>query len=171
MNEVNEKKIKSYISLKSDYWENILKTNCYAFALGLDVPEHEIFLSAYQLGFMAKEKFNIPLCEIKEMTYEQRLLLDLKALKIAYEVIKDDKIVGYYEVGNYVCNYWDILLFSHCSHRDFHFARRGYDGKLYHKMGYWNVPAKCSETAIEKEGYRLVRKYRLRYWERNESLL
>ena len=34
MSEINEKNIKSLISLIEDYWENNFTTNCYAFALG-----------------------------------------------------------------------------------------------------------------------------------------
>lgn len=43
-----------YISLTYDYWENAMDTNCYAFALGLDIPEDEIVKNAYQLGVIGQ---------------------------------------------------------------------------------------------------------------------
>ena len=164
MSEINEKYIKSLISLKEDYWENDFNTNCYAFALGLDIPEEEICKNAYQLGFIAAKKFNISIQEVLKLSLEDRFLLDLKAIKIAYYEIDEEQSAGMYHLGNYVCHHWDISLYS--NGKDFHFMRCNYNGELYHKVGNLGGPKKCEETIEYLTQYRLIRKYRLRYWEK-----
>lgn len=168
MSSINEKSIKSLISLREDYWENNFNTNCYAFALGLDIPENKICKNAYQLGFIAAEKFGFQIKELLNLSIEDRFLLDLKALKIAYYEINEDQVAGWYYLGNYICYYWDVLLYS--NDKDFHFARRNYNGELYNKVGYFGIPKKCEETEEYLKNYRLVRKYRLRYWEKINNL-
>ena len=168
MSEINDKNIKSLLSLKDDGWINDFTTNCYAFALGLDIPENEICKNAYQLGFIAAYKFGLQIEEILSLTLEDRFLLDLKALKIAYYEIEGDQAAGWYYLGNYICHYWDVLLYS--NGKDFHFARRNYNGELYNKIGYLGIPIKCEETVEYLSQYTLVRKYRLRYWEKDNNL-
>lgn len=51
MLEIDEKNIKSLISLKDDGWINDFTTNYYAFALGLDIPENEICKKSKYFGF------------------------------------------------------------------------------------------------------------------------
>ena len=169
MLEIDEKKIKSLISLKEDYWENNFTTNCYAFALGLDIPEAQICKNAYQLGFIAAKKFGIDIKRILNMSLEERFLLDLKALKIAYYEIREEQAAGWYYLGNYVCNYWDVLLYS--NGKDFHFLRRNYNGELYNKIGYLGIPKKCEETVGYLSRCILIKKYRLRYWEKINKFL
>ena len=160
----NEDYIRSLISLKEEYWENDFDTNCYAFALGLDIPESEIGKNAYQLGFIASQKFGLSFQDILKLSFEDRFTLDLKALKIAYfEITKDEK-AGWYYLGNYVCTYWDVILYV--KNNDFHFAKRTYDGELYHKIGYLGKPQKCIDNKEYLQQFKLVKKYRLRYWEK-----
>jgi len=47
------KEIKGLISLREEYWEYIFQTNCYAFALGIDIPENDICKNAFQPGVIA----------------------------------------------------------------------------------------------------------------------
>ena len=62
--------IRNLISLKEDYWEYDFDTNCYAFALGLDVIEDDIVKDAFQLGVMGSTIKGLPLESIKEMSFE-----------------------------------------------------------------------------------------------------
>lgn len=164
-------KIKSLISLKSDDWENTVKTNCYVFALGLDVPENQICLSAYQVGVIGCEIFGWDKKTLYKLDYEQRFQLDLNALKIGFTQIVEDKTAGVYINGNYNCTFWDVLLFSYgLGDIDFHFARRNDEGKLWHKSGYFASPKECTEEEIVRNGDKLVKKYRLRYWEIKDLL-
>lgn len=167
MFEINEKNIKSLISLKEDYWENNFTTNCYAFALGLDIPEDEICKNAYQLGFIACKKFSLQIKDVLKLNLEERFLLDLKALKIAYYEIEEEQTAGWYYLGNYVCHYWDVVLYL--NGKDFHFSRTNYDGELYNKVGYFGIPLKCEKNVEYLSKYNLIKKYRLRYWEKQNS--
>lgn len=163
---IDEKNIKSQISLKEEYWEVYFGTNCYAFALGLDVPESEICKDAYELGIIGANKFNIPIKDILKLSFESRLLLDLKALKIAYKEIDKTEKAGFYYIGNYICRHWDIILFKEKNGNSFHFVRKNYNGVLYHKIGYFAQPMKLEKDKVLKE-YEPIKKYRLRYWERD----
>ena len=158
--------IKSNITLnENDSWNNRSTTNCYAFALGLDIPEKEICENAYQPGVMASNVLNIPLNKLKKISIEERMILDFKVLKLGYEISKEKKPKTYYPCGNYWCDSWDILLFLK-NHSDFHFARVNSFGELYHKVGWFYVPFKTSVENIEKQGYKLTKTYRLRNWKR-----
>lgn len=165
MLKIDERKVKSLISLKELWWENSFGTNCYAFALGLDVPENEICKNAYQPGVIAAEKFGLPIDEVLKLKLEDKFLLDLNALKIAYYETIEDQSANYRFLRNYVCYYWDVLLYS--NDEDFHFVRRNYYGKLYHKIGYLGVPKECEENDEYLNQYTLVKKYRLRFWKRH----
>lgn len=130
--------IKELISLKEEYWEYYQDTNCYAFALGLDVPENEIIKNAYQLGVIGAAVYEIPIQKLKKMSFEKRLVLDLQALKISYkEASPSDKTYSKF-INNYISNYWIIALFQ--NQDDFHFLRKNYNDEWYHKRGYLASP-------------------------------
>ena len=59
---LNLKKIQDYIGLKTDFWVNTTTTNCYAYALGLDIPETNIVEGAYRLGTLGAIKEKITAC-------------------------------------------------------------------------------------------------------------
>lgn len=42
--------LRRHIILNNCEWKNILTTNCYAYALGLDIPQEKIGNCAYELG-------------------------------------------------------------------------------------------------------------------------
>ena len=120
------------IDIKNRYWKNLNRTNCYAYALGLDVPEEEIMDGAFHvLGKMA-------ISTDLEMTDEdmyyissiERLEMDLDFLHLKYEeagpfdLVKD--------------NEW-LIAFFNCPYNlygDFHFARRNDAGLWVHKLGW-----------------------------------
>lgn len=169
--------IKQLISLKEEYWEYDLDTNCYAFALGLDFPENEIVKNAYQLGIIGATINNRPINQLKKMTFEERLFLDLRTLKINYEEVLPSEKSGFdfYTKNDgitYLNNYWLIALFS--NDKNFHFLRKSYDGIWYQKHGYFaspinydndkriiTNPKQCNIT-----GYQYIKTYKLKYTER-----
>lgn len=169
---INE--IKQLISLREEYWEYDFHTNCYAFALGLDVVEDEIIKNAYQLGIMGANIKDIPISELKRMTFEERLVLDLAALKINYKEVSSTERSGYdfhYNKNNRITSadyYWLIALFS--SGESFHFLRKSYDGIWYQKHGYFapvinydsdrkiiTSPEQCNIN-----GYEYIKTYKLK---------
>ena len=48
------------IDLNKVKWENKSTSNCYAFALGLDIPEKKICEAAYVPGVMSGSLINLP---------------------------------------------------------------------------------------------------------------
>lgn len=174
--------VKQLISLREEYWEYDFDTNCYAFALGLDVPEGEITKKAYQLGVIGAVVMEIPIVELKKMTFEERLFLDLDALGIIHEEVSFDECSGFKYVYDkrgrttFIDTYWLISLFS--SGDDFHFLRKSYNGKWWHKQGYFGCPTDLdsNKSVITNpemcniRGYEYVKTYKLSYREKYRSL-
>ena len=156
------KKIKKAMEVEKDYksWINIGNTNCYAYALGLDIPEWRIHWKAYNLGYFAL--FSKYKKEDELKTYEDRLIADLEFLNIDYDVCLD---IGYHcDFDPCYEKHRDILFFQKlkCGEdSDFHFARYGKDGKLYHKKGWGRDPLETTIEDIEKDGYKFSKRYRL----------
>ncbi len=139
--DLNQENIKKLISLKEKNWENIDTTNCYAFALGLDIPERNLATNIYQLGVFYSIMNDVPFYELNMMPYEKRLLLDLKALGIKYSLSSPNEnstcSYNFGENGIESINYyWLISMFENSKTLDFHFLRKSMDGKWWHKEGY-----------------------------------
>jgi len=125
--------IKGKITLYPENWDNTYTTNCYAYALGLDIPEFKICKGAYQPGSISME-FN-PLVFDQYFNYNtliENLENDLKMLDISYrEVEPNEKIED---------NEWKISVFTdNCDDEriiDFHFLRQNSDGVWFHKNGF-----------------------------------
>lgn len=161
--------IKQLISLKEDYWENNFDTNCYAFALGLDIPETDIIYNAYQPGIIGSIIYDIPAKRLINMSYEERIILDMKALKIQFNEALPNEETKYSYIKNSIEKTWIIALFS--NDRDFHFARKNYDGKWYHKIGYFGIPTAYDSNhkiinnvaSCSIRDYQYIKSYRLQY--------
>ncbi|MBR2712342.1 MAG: hypothetical protein IKE73_01385 [Bacilli bacterium] len=141
---LNIEEIKRHIYLFEDgEWENNFDTNCYAYALGLDYPEKAFPFRAYQLGVFGAIRYGFAPMDVCFFTYEDRLKFDLKALKIKYREIDPEEKTFYIRHDkrgeNYTIDYfWSIALFD--NGQDFHFLRKGFDDKWYHKYGYFSYP-------------------------------
>lgn len=127
--------IRNSIDLEKKDWINIDDTNCYAYALGLDIPGYEIVDYAYIPGVIADS--DISLRSHKIFSYEDLLYnmyLDFIKLGIDFREIKPLDEVSVDE--------WKIALFITKSYysadglEDFHFLRQHNDGFWYHKDGY-----------------------------------
>ena len=88
-------------------WKNILKTNCFAFAMGLDIPENDICEQAYSLGKIATELEIYP----KNYTYEERFINDIKALGLSYETSNEKELYSG-KLNSYPGRHFDILFFT-----------------------------------------------------------
>lgn len=131
--------IKSNISLIKDSWKNYSTTNCYAYALGLDLPEEKISENAYQVGIIGAQLFGFDYVDLRMMPYEDRLKMDLFALEIELKEASPDfnaVIKPYYVNGKKIFTEytWPIALFE--SDANVHFLRKKKDGTWYHKYGY-----------------------------------
>ncbi len=166
-------KIKYLISLREEYWENNFDTNCYAFALGLDIPENEIVKKAYQLGVIGAIVKQIPMEILKKLSFEERLILDLEVLDINWQTSTIDDSSDF-KIGNdYTDLWWIISLLS--NGENFHFIRKSYDGIWYQKWGYFapvinfDFDKKIITNPNEANfgEYKLVKTYKLSYKEKD----
>lgn len=132
---ININELRRHIELKTEYWVNRNTTNCYAYALGFDIPESIIREGAYSLGTIGLLREKIDPSFRIYYSKETRLLKDLKALKLKcveaspYEVIRDDDKNSYFLIS----------LFE--KEGDFHFLRKSkLDNTWWHKRGWSENP-------------------------------
>ena len=133
---VNASKVKDLINLKVDSWDYPSSTNCYAFALGLDVPFSKITKSAYVIGCFSEDSLKRKRINVYSLDYQQALQYDLKRLGISCVEVDPT-----YVVNNFDANYTSFLIALYKGDHDFHFLRKNnYDNTWYHKEGYVSFP-------------------------------
>lgn len=123
-------------------------SNCYAYALGLDINENSICKHAYQPGIMGSIILNLPIINLKEMPIEERMLIDLEALKIKYKEVEPEENYNYtfhtYKNSNAISSItydWPVAVFEAKEDLiDFHFMRKWNDGTWRHKLGFVSYP-------------------------------
>ena len=135
----NLKLLNYKINLTKKHWIHFVKTNCYAYALGLDIREDKIKRHAYQPGVMSNYKHFIHFNSL--FTYEHlinAIYADMDALGIEIKLIKyDDKISD---------DSWKVALFITRYSKesnyldDYHFLRYK-NNAWYHKNGYDSFPS------------------------------
>ena len=115
-----------------DAWKNMDSTNCYAYALGLDIEENSICYNAYQPGVISGRILNYS--DLNNLDVEDILngiYSDLNALGISYrEVFPNARLSS----GEWVI----ALLASRTGSKidGFHFLRKNGGFLWYHKDGY-----------------------------------
>ena len=124
--------IRNLINLDKTNWINMTSTNCYAYALGLDVPEYKIANFAYIPGVMSQSDIFLP--NFGLFTYDSlinNIYSDMEALKIEIKEINplDDVSYDEWKVALFITKYYNLL-------DDYHFLRQSKNGIWYHKSGY-----------------------------------
>lgn len=135
------KYIRDNINLNKRYWKHIFTTNCYAFALGLDIREKQIMMGAYQPGIIGKYLYSVGYS--KYFSYPSLIESIQKDMGVIGINIRE---INYTEEIS--PNEWKIALFTvfHANEfyseylSDFHFLRQLDDGMWYHKPGYNKFP-------------------------------
>lgn len=141
---MNLQELRALIDIDKSEWVNIDTTNCYAYALGLDIPEYKIRNAAYVPGVIANS--NIFLRSQKIFSYDDLLnnmYLDFNGLGIDFREIKPLDEINIDE--------WKIALFVTRAYSyggtdfltDFHFLRQHNDGFWYHQDGYHGIISRC----------------------------
>lgn len=137
--------IRKKINLKSNHWIHYHTTNCYAYALGLDIRERKIVKDAYKPGAMSgyekaikKNQLFIREDLIKAIFMDMDLLgIQIKQINLT-DNIDDDA--------------WKIALFitrySKYSKNldDFHFLREVSNNMWYHKVGFDSRPTNLDDN-------------------------
>ena len=124
------------IDLNKVKWENKSTSNCYAFALGLDIPEKKICEAAYVPGVMSGSLINLPAkysFTLDELIRSLESDFDFLGIQYRENVSKEELEEGEWLIALYVS-----YLFSHRKDRlsDYHFIRLLSDGIWYHKNGF-----------------------------------
>lgn len=132
---ISLQELRKIINLNKIDWNNQFYTNCYAYALGLDIRESRIIENAFVPGIISNSEKNII---ARNFTYEElitNLYNDLDFLEINFREIKPNEIISSDE--------WKIALFTQPDKvdlQDFHFLRLCKDEIWHHKKGWCNYP-------------------------------
>ena len=131
--------IRNRINVNKHVWQHIFSTNCYAFALGLDVREKDIGEYVYQPGILGTSSDSVAYHE----EFEYELLLaniydDLKFLGISFEDANPNDAITLdsWKIALMVSQIEDDMLY------DYHFLRQLPNGIWYHKTGWYQPPTK-----------------------------
>lgn len=143
-------------------WRWNRKTNCYAYAVGLDIPDFLISrtIPPYYLGYLFtiyKKEFKTwqeHMDFLSNFFYDKRIQLDLKTIAIPFEQIDltdklrnefERKIVFFKTVHQkYYLYYGNHSCQSPIPWHSFHFYVQDYDGIWKHKNGYEDAPTSKS---------------------------
>lgn len=125
--------LRAAINLEKTKWNNIYNTNCYAYALGLDIVEKDIIDYAFIPGIMSGSE--VDLSKRFTFSYEeliQNLYNDFEFLGINFREVNPYEIIGIdeWKIALFTTPYWNQL-------DDFHFLRLCSDKIWHHKNG-WN---------------------------------
>ena len=136
----------------SEWNEYLYSTNCYAFSLGIKAKEDDICPNAYWCGHIANSVLGTETDDEADNVerVEGLILNDFQALGIDYQVFQDVDKYQYLKELEHPSDCWDILLFIDSSTHDYHFARVGSEGILYHKPGWGYAPKATSIEHIER---------------------
>lgn len=135
------KSLRSKINVYKKKWIHNFTTNCYAYALGLDIPENHIKRFAYSPGGISGSKECLKTEKIYSFsTLIENLHSDLDCLGIEFKEIKPTEKVADDE--------WKIALFTSSLEfynysefiYGFHFLRQSKQGNWYHKRGWFRTP-------------------------------
>ena len=134
--------IRGEVQVYPESWINMRTTNCYAFALGLDIRESSICSGAYQPGVISGKK---------ELDLSNRRFLYSDLIKCIEEDLNNLGIL-YREIDTMdkvELNEWKMALFvetnSECDENylsGFHFLRTNQKGNWVHKADYYTSPSK-----------------------------
>ena len=133
----DQDKLHDMINPRPTSWENVYGTNCYAYALGLDIPEKEIAKDAYSyigtMGFCHNKD------DLHKTNIITRLEFDLDFLGLKFEESSPFALTREDE--------WLIALFSSkFNENDFHFARKDVNTFWMHKPGWMKVPINTDDN-------------------------
>ncbi len=122
--------LRNFLNLSTDYWHNMERINCYAYALGCDIPTGCFNIRGYNPGCFYEAINKIKLDLLNSDTLVERMEMDFETLEFDYHVVSPNEKIGEGE--------WKIAFFYDRTFvkGNFHFLRQGKDGLWYHKPGF-----------------------------------
>ncbi len=129
-------KLRDEIDLERKDWK--YKTNCYAYALGIDKTDDEILPASFVPGILGASIRGIDIETLKGMTLNEKIFLDLDSLKIDYSTNALFKSSPCKIEDGYLT--WVIAAYERLGdYYDNHFLRKDENGIWSHKIGYSDV--------------------------------
>lgn len=131
---MNLNEIKGQIQIFPETWINLHETNCYAYALGLDINENKICDFAFQPGMISETIFLPDLDSFSYETLIDAIEADLKTLDLLYREIDPQEEVETDE--------WKVALMVEKFDDNqelldnFHFLRTNKNNNWVHKSSY-----------------------------------
>lgn len=136
--------LRNSIDIEKKNWVNKYTTNCYAYALGLDIPEDKIIRGAYAPGVISGADIDIGRAyTFTYKTFVNNLYSDLDFLGIDFKKINPNQQVDE--------DAWKIAVFVSSSFGaldDYHFLRYR-DDIWYHKNGWYDNPTTLDDWKEE----------------------
>ncbi len=120
--------LRNFFNLSTDFWCFTGNVNCYAYAIGSDLPPQCLNIRGYFPGCFF-ESVNQEKLKFNKDNLIERLEMDFETLEFEYRVVSPDEEIGEDE--------WKIAFFKDLglSKGNFHFLRQGKDGLWYQKIG------------------------------------
>ena len=138
--------LRNAINVEKNNWINKYTTNCYAYALGLDIPEDDIIRGAYAPGTISGAEIDIGRAyTFTYKTFVNNLYSDLDFLGIDFKKIKPNQPIDE--------NEWKIAVFTSSKFGaldDYHFLRYK-DNVWHHKNGWYDKPTILDDWGQEIE--------------------
>ena len=139
------KELRNYFHLSTDYWYFLENVNCYAYALGCDLPPlciNKHNKSQYYPGCFYEAIHQTQLEQTPD-SLTDRMEMDFETLDFDYRIVDPAEDVGEDEWK--IAFFNDILIIPY----NFHFLRQGKDGTWYHKV---SNSAKCLPNNRDDHG-------------------
>ena len=135
------KEVRKLVNPFKKEWINVNKTNCYAYALGIDVNYEDLGINGYEPGFTCD--LRLP-SNFDGSDLINNVVKDLDNLGIDFRHVND-----YYKLGE---GEWRIAIFggyrySFDKFDDYHFMRQSLDGIWVHKSGYYGKPTNLKTSS------------------------
>ena len=158
-----ERIIKSINPVDYTAWVHKNSTNCYAYALGIDIPESKIGYLAFEPGSIALNKMNVAKddlkWELRRRTLLEKLEMDFELLGLQYEFSSTEKPYEITETQDGIIRSWDLVLMD--SPYGIHFGWVNQDGVMLHKKGYNYAPCIATEEDLNTYDFKIVDRMRL----------
>lgn len=129
---MSAEEIRAAMDLEKTVYTNVDETTCYAYMLGLDVPEKDIVEWAYIPGVMSGAEKDLTTCStFYYKDFITNFYKDLEFLGIEYREVLPNEPIGSdeWKIAILLRKYWSQL-------DDYHFLRLGNDGIWRHKFIY-----------------------------------
>ena len=158
-----EKIIDSINPTEWNEWKHKNGTNCYAYSLGIDIPESKVGPLAFEPGGITLNKMKVAesdlVSELRKRSLYEKLAMDFKLLGLQYTFSSTPRPYEIIENQDSIIRSWDLVIMD--SPYGVHFGWVNKAGILLHKKGYKLEPCIATEEDLDEYGFTFVDRMRL----------